>query len=176
MWNDCILTPHGYFRGRRIWMHPEQYRWYNSLQKEFLNAEVDEHIALWGEFSEWIEQQAEDWEQRSAIDTSLDDGLGPHFALSVAAGGWRSAALVLVNDQLVEAITASCKTAAGKDIWEDDPVLQTTIEEFRQGLSSNPPALQLSTWKRPPPLFNVEEVPGLPGADSVFGISEWRRT
>jgi hypothetical protein len=56
----------------------------------------------------------------------LDDGLGPYFALSVTAGGWRSAALVLVNDKLANTITASTKTADGKDTWASEPPVRVT--------------------------------------------------
>jgi SCF-associated factor 1 len=172
MWNDCLLLPHGYITGRKIWFHPEQYSWYNHVLKRMTETEVDPGRAFWGELSEWVEQQAEDWEKRPGIDPGIDDGLGPYFALSVAAGGWRSGALVLVNDQLVEAITASCKTANGIDIWEEDSTLQTTIEEVQRSLSSDQQAPQLSTWKKTSPRFNLRD-----GnlSQSVFGVPGWKR-
>ena len=94
-WGDGTLLPHAYFRGRQIWFHPMQHKWLYHLAK--CNPEPMSPNA-WGEISEWIEQMGSDWHKRPSVVERDEDGLGPYFALSVAAGGWRSGAIVLVNE------------------------------------------------------------------------------
>jgi SCF-associated factor 1 len=115
------LLPHGYVRGRRVWFHHAQW--------EFEEAHAnnprfspggwqprDEETALqqWmhiGEFGEWVEQKGSNWHKWSEVKEVDEDGLGPFFAISIAAGGWSSGALVLVNDKVVDKI---------QDIYERD--------------------------------------------------------
>ncbi|KAI6801947.1 hypothetical protein KC366_g15582 [Hortaea werneckii] len=79
-----------------------------------------------GEVSEWVEREGRRWEERFAgkgstkghggDDEDDDDGLGAYFALSVAAAGWHSAAVVLVNEDLVERVRRGCEaTPAGEE-------------------------------------------------------------
>ncbi|KAI7307420.1 hypothetical protein KC315_g13764 [Hortaea werneckii] len=79
-----------------------------------------------GEVSEWVEREGRRWEERFAgkrstkgqggEDEDEDDGLGAYFALSVAAAGWHSAAVVLVNEDLVERVRKGCEApSAGEE-------------------------------------------------------------
>ncbi|RMY48349.1 hypothetical protein D0865_08133 [Hortaea werneckii] len=76
-------------------------------------------IVAQGEVSEWVEREGRRWEerfvgkgsskgQRGQDEDDDDDGLGAYFALSVAAAGWHSAAVVLVNEDLVERVRKGC--------------------------------------------------------------------
>jgi len=64
-----------------------------------------------GEVSEWVEQWGRDWDRRTGVEEADEDGLGAHFALSVAAAGWHSGALVLVNEGLERRVRESCIVA-----------------------------------------------------------------
>ncbi|EOD44353.1 putative regulator of chromosome condensation rcc1 protein [Neofusicoccum parvum UCRNP2] len=79
--------------------------------------------------SEWIEQQGSDWDKREEIAEADSDGLGTHFALSVAAAGWHSGALVLVNDELSKKLEESCI--------------------IRDSLASQPTSVDPSTFNEP---------------------------
>ncbi|KAI7638721.1 hypothetical protein KC319_g14735 [Hortaea werneckii] len=79
-----------------------------------------------GEVSEWVEREGRRWEERfvgkgstkgqGGDDEDDDDGLGAYFALSVAAAGWHSAAVVLVNEDLVERVRRGCEAVpAGEE-------------------------------------------------------------
>ncbi|KAI6877298.1 hypothetical protein KC325_g9226, partial [Hortaea werneckii] len=79
-----------------------------------------------GEVSEWVEREGRRWEERfvgkrstkgqGGEDEDDDDGLGAYFALSVAAAGWHSAAVVLVNEDLVERVRKGCEApSAGEE-------------------------------------------------------------
>ncbi|KAI7173317.1 hypothetical protein KC324_g10534, partial [Hortaea werneckii] len=75
-------------------------------------------IVAQGEVSEWVEREGRRWEERfvgkgsskgqGGEEEDDDDGLGAYFALSVAAAGWHSAAVVLVNEDLVERVRKGC--------------------------------------------------------------------
>ena len=73
------------------------------------------------EVSEWLEQRGRNWEKRDCVKQYDDDGLGPYFALSIAAGGWHSGALVVRNDVLVDKIRESCIVP--------NPSLQSQVKE-----------------------------------------------
>jgi SCF-associated factor 1 len=117
-WNaDGTLLPHAYFRGRRIWFHPESEKWVANLTQSGQD-EGAERVRMCssippvqGEVSEWVEQMGGHWDKRPDVVKKDDDGLGAYFALSIAAAGWHSGALVLVNDDLVNAITESCSSS-----------------------------------------------------------------
>ncbi|QDS77274.1 hypothetical protein FKW77_003931 [Venturia effusa] len=128
-WNrDGDLLPHAYFRGRKIWFHPEQENWIRFLAaggKDHDESEERRRLITaippeQGLISEWIEQMGNGWEKRPEVSAKDEDGLGAYFALSVAAAGWHSGALVLVNDQLVQAISDSC-LVRNEDSKESEP-------------------------------------------------------
>jgi SCF-associated factor 1 len=97
--SDAVLFKQALLReGRAVWFHPQQKAWADSITAA-LNASSPQTIALGQlEVSEWVEQQGTGWDEGE----DDEDGLGAYFALSVAAGGWRGGALVLVNQALVD--------------------------------------------------------------------------
>lgn len=115
------MLPHGYITGREVWFQKEKQRWIEHLANGGSNFEeakqrfeaVAHEPEVRGEVSEWIEQVGRSWDQKPSVTSKDEDGLGAYFALSVAAGGWHSGALVLVNDELVQAIANS--------VTENDP-------------------------------------------------------
>ncbi|KAF2997055.1 hypothetical protein E8E13_001550 [Curvularia kusanoi] len=102
--SDGRLLPHAYTYGRQVWFDSRKKDWIQHIiqnapnDNEEARARADlfeEEVNVRGEVSEWIEQEAREWDE----DTG-DDGLGAYFALRVSAAGWHSGALVLVNDEL----------------------------------------------------------------------------
>lgn len=138
------LLPHTYTNGRQVWFQPEKLIWLTYMTaggkdpeeaRERLNMTSEDPVVQ-GEVSEWFEQEGRDWDKR--VETSDDDGLGAHFALSVSAAGWHSGALVLVNEDLEERVRQSC-------IVEDPDVPQPKKEE--KGDASGPSIFtSVSTW------------------------------
>lgn len=57
-----------------------------------------------GELSEWFEQEGRGWDDFQDLKDADDTGLGAYFALSVAAAGWHSGALVLVDEERAEKV------------------------------------------------------------------------
>lgn len=86
-------------RGRAVWLYPPQNQFVAALSQAYHT-----HAALdlqdgdgldrdTGVISEWLEDMGTRWEG------DLDqNGLDAYFALSVAAGGWRGGALMLVDE------------------------------------------------------------------------------
>ncbi|KAM3423083.1 hypothetical protein BST61_g543 [Cercospora zeina] len=109
---DGRLVPHAYTEGRRIWFEEEKRKWAQFLTSGGVDQQEaaervrmaigSPHVAAQGEVSEWIEQEARDWETKFGVRDEDDDGLGAYFVLNVTAAGWHSGALVLVNEPMVE--------------------------------------------------------------------------
>jgi SCF-associated factor 1 len=93
-----------------------------------------------GEVSEWVEQIGEKWDKRPEVAKQDEDGLGAYFALSIAAAGWHSGALVLVNDKLVDAVSKSC-------LVDDPGFSSSSVEPGNQSsrASSEPDVLERMT-------------------------------
>lgn len=103
---DGRLLPHAYTYGRQVWFDSRKQDWVRQIiqnapnEDEEARARADvfeSQASVQGEVSEWIEQEAREWDR----DTG-DDGLGAYFALRVSAAGWHSGALMLVNDELAQ--------------------------------------------------------------------------
>ncbi len=115
------LLPQCYVRGRRVWFEQMKRKWMAHWASGGRDpAESRERLRLvnrdpvaQAEVSEWIEQQAMDWDKRPGVPEADEDGLGAYFVLGVAAAGWHSGALVLVNDEVVARLNESCVTASG---------------------------------------------------------------
>jgi len=109
------LLPHGYITGREVWFQKEKKAWIEYLANSGSNSEeakerfeaIAQNPEVRGEVSEWIEQVGRSWDRKPNVKSRDEDGLGAYFALSVAAAGWHSGALVLVNDELVQVIADS---------------------------------------------------------------------
>jgi SCF-associated factor 1 len=157
------LLPHAYINGREVWFQPEKKSWIEHLArggndveeaKERLDA-VASRPEVCGEVSEWVEQQGRSW------DKAGDDGLGAYFALNVAAAGWHSGALVLVNDELAHDVAKSA---------EMDPVFPRLTLEDGEEMPGNVPVMK---WLQEPPKLNLEYEQG--SSSEVFGARGWRR-
>lgn len=165
-WNrDGDLLPHAYYKGRRIWFHPEQEKWIRFLaaggkdhdESEERRRLVTANPQAQGEISEWIEQMGSNWDKRPVVKEKDEDGLGAYFALSVAAAGWHSGALVVVNDELVQAVSDSCFVQNDEEsklpangqsyIWHDD--------DFPR-FEGQPGTIPVSEWKEEKPDWNFE--------------------
>jgi SCF-associated factor 1 len=126
LWNrDAVLLPIGYNHGREIWFAKSQEAWLARLEEiirtpdphphyhpafEILNFRQDKQAA----YSEWVEREGRAWEEG----VENKDGLRSYFAISVAAAGWHSAALVLENDELVEKVREKWLDKEGNYVWE----------------------------------------------------------
>jgi SCF-associated factor 1 len=114
------LLPHGYIRGRHVWFHHSQWEFEEAHAHNprftpggWQPPDEDTALQQWmhiGEFSEWIEQKGSNWNKWPEIKPVDEDELGPFFAISIAAGGWSSGALVLVNDKVVDKIQETYET------------------------------------------------------------------
>jgi len=120
---DAYISDTAYLRGRQVWFEPQRKDWLQWLEERLrlLDVKVDGRTALeilqdgsneQAAFSEWIEQEGKHWdegpaatpdrllqknseEKRSAGDYSH---LGAYFSIAIAAAGWHSGALVLVDE------------------------------------------------------------------------------
>ena len=117
MSRDAVLHPLAERRGRQIWFEPEKKDWLAWLSNSanayvtgfFQGASVqeDNRTAM---FTEWVEQEGRHWKdgpqssQKAGTSTNPSTGgadyesLNAYFAITIAASGWHSGALVLVDD------------------------------------------------------------------------------
>lgn len=141
---DGRLVPHAYTEGRRVWFEREKRDWITFLTSGGADAqEAAERLRIaigspdvhgQGEVSEWIEQEGSDWEGKFGVRAEGDDGLPAYFTLSVAAAGWHSGALVLVNQPLADKITEAVElleteTASGEAEESQPPAKQGPSED-----------------------------------------------
>ena len=91
-----------------------------------LNEQEDKQAA----FSEWVEQEGRHWQDRTIARSAALFATGSYFAISVAAAGWHTGALVLVDDEMAEK-TKQTYIVSDKDqepalhvpgAWEDNAV------------------------------------------------------
>lgn len=145
-WRDGNLLPHAYTHGRRVWFEAEKKQWIKLLASGGNDPdEAKERMRMWqnetavqGELSEWVEQRGRDWYDGLDLRDADEHGLGAYFALSVAAAGWHSGALVLVNDALAAQAKQRC-------IVED---ASSAVEAAGEGAASGGRGLVASTIQR----------------------------
>ena len=126
---DGQLLPQCSMTGRRVTFESEKRAWLDHVRnggkdrKEALERmdqafQDDEKRA---EVSEWFEHRLRNWDNDApapapsrdgSVKASADDGLGAYFALSVAAAGWHSGALMLVNEDKAVATAERYRTHA----------------------------------------------------------------
>lgn len=110
--HDNTLAPYAQETPRYIWFEPEKKQWLADLE-----AKANEgHTLSWNSifrsresdiskaYNECIEREGGAWDDFPDLKREEDYGLGAYFALTVAAGGWQSGGLVLVNQELAEKI------------------------------------------------------------------------
>jgi len=174
-WNsDLQLLPHTSQRGRAIWFHQDQVAWAHFISSAFFNHYENPLLETnkLGELSEWVEQYGTGWDTEEELDVGEHDGLGAYFALTVAAGGWRGGALVLVNEELVEAVKRKNRSRAlvvtndatdsgqSNRIWWWELVFPETISglpniKLSDGHLLMDDSAPAAAWKYPPPAWNV---------------------
>ncbi len=115
---DGKLLPIANIRGRQIWFESERKDWLQWMEDELSSP----HLAVDGQsarqiwdsdatkqaaFSEWVEQEGKHWEEgptsgssKTASKESPGDyaNIGSYFPIAIAAAGWHSGALVLVDE------------------------------------------------------------------------------
>jgi SCF-associated factor 1 len=127
---DGKMLPLGYRNGREIWFSQSQRAWLQRLEGTIRASEsfphhhhhhhhafavLNEDTGKQAAYSEWVEREGRAWEE--GVDN--EDGLRSHFALSVAAAGWHSAALVLENTDLVQKVKGKWSDKEGNYVWEN---------------------------------------------------------
>lgn len=151
IWNrDAKLLPIAYRQGREVWFSKSQEAWLKWLEDMIraadpyphhhpafavLNEQEDKQAA----YSEWIEREGRTWEEG----VEIEDGLRSYFAISVAAAGWHSAALVLENTDMVEKIKEKWSDDQGKYIWESDKFPRISLPDGFEFPGSG----ELHEWK-----------------------------
>lgn len=124
------LHAEGEVFGRRVAFEPEKSLWLQHLRQDPGWAEWrNEAVSRDGrrlEITEWVEQQSRKWEDgplrgtsRTAMqrheESANSNALPAYFALSVAAGGWHSGALVLMDEAKAERVR-ECWRATAADM------------------------------------------------------------
>jgi SCF-associated factor 1 len=161
---DRRLLPHAYIRGRQIWFHPCQMQFESKQDTILLPLGIYHNTVRLGEWSEWMEQQGTDWEKWPEVASFDTDHLGPYYGLSIAAGGWSSAALVLVNQKLVDKIAEAYQ--GRKDFFE-----KKVNFPFDDGHELDPRLGPPAEWKKPPPVWPFERSHD---RTDVFGVEGFR--
>jgi SCF-associated factor 1 len=173
-----FLMPHGFITGRRICFDP--------AQKAFIQEQESndsQHVArrrglrtdsrrrvpsaetysTRGEMGEWMEQHLRDWHLWPKVAATNAGGLAPYFALSVAAGGWSSGALMLVNEDVAAKVAEESK----------NELPQGSISvKLPNGSVWNESGGPVAAWKKTPPAFNFDYTKAYD--DTVFGVRGWK--
>lgn len=144
---DALLLPVGNLRGRQVWFGPEQKDWLDWMEKQLHEPHMvrnglpghkiwDDDAVKQAAFSEWVEQEGRHWEEgpvsvemprsssgtepRPVKEENTDDyaNLGAYFPIAIAAAGWHSGALVLVDQDRAHEVRH--KWLAPKEIDEHE--------------------------------------------------------
>jgi SCF-associated factor 1 len=141
---DAELLPIANIRGRQVWFEPEKKDWLqwmeNTLNKPLLAPNGQPARQIWdvdavkqAAFSEWVEQEGRHWEEgplsgvsaeASAPTTKKDRAgdyanLGSYFPIAIAAAGWHSGALVLVDEDKAHAVRTKWVAHRQQDLEDD---------------------------------------------------------
>ena len=92
--------------GRTVWFEPLMENWLQNMKAKYKESEVRQQEALQTDnrasarkaIADYFEQKGAEWEKGVA----KNDEMGAYFVLKVAAAGWHSAALVLIDDEVAE--------------------------------------------------------------------------
>ncbi|KAI4105062.1 MAG: hypothetical protein L6R37_002950 [Teloschistes peruensis] len=99
--------------GRQVWFDPTMHAWIGEMKEK---AGMEDEAAARGQMilpargrrqyapavkavGDWFEKEGRRWEDGVVAE---EGGMGGYFVLKVAAAGWHSAALVLVDEEIVE--------------------------------------------------------------------------
>ena len=133
--SDAELLPIAEIRGRQVWFEPERKDWLKWMEEQLHDPHftVNDRPALhiWdvdttkqAAFSEWMEQEGKHWDegpvtapsclQSTETGTQTHTGdyanLGAYFPIAIAAAGWHSGALVLVDEDRAHEVRAKWVT------------------------------------------------------------------
>lgn len=90
--------------GRTVWFEPLMEKWLEDAVSKFENTEANQrremllsgrHEGFRKAIADYFEQEGSKWEEG----VTKDGEMGAYFTLKVAAAGWHSAALVLVDEE-----------------------------------------------------------------------------
>ncbi|KAK2745236.1 hypothetical protein FQN57_003931 [Myotisia sp. PD_48] len=144
--HDTKFFPFAEDELRYVWFEPEKYEWLRHLMSlTATNSAWLGHIQNDAEASKQyaacVERAGNCWDNFPDIKAEDPDGLGSYFALSVACAGWRSAALVLVNEDLA-------KKTAKKHIRSPNGSSSSTVYRWNSQRfpSSDFSAIDFDTW------------------------------
>ena len=92
--------------GRTVWFEPLMEKWLEDVGSKFEDTEATErhemllsgHEGVRKALADYLEQKGSKWEEG----VTKDGEMGAYFTLKVAAAGWHSAALVLVDEEKAE--------------------------------------------------------------------------
>lgn len=103
---DGTVSPHGYSSGHRIWFEPEKKLWLAHMKEATRSPEAVRRVTMAfqseevnADMAEWFEQEGRGWDDFEDLNDPNEPVLGAYFVLSVAAAGWHSGALVLVDEK-----------------------------------------------------------------------------
>ena len=162
--SDVELLPIAEIRGRQVWFEPERKDWLRWLEDQLHNPRFtmdgesalhfwSADIAKQAAFSEWIEQEGKHWDegpatavstlQSTKIEPKIHDGdyanLGAYFPIAIAAAGWHSGALVLVDEDIAHAVRSKWVTK-----WQDGEEAERSMPGAFESLDSD----EVYVWKR----------------------------
>jgi len=138
--------------GRRVCFEEEKRLWMDYVRLGNLDrreAEVrvlacTQREEVRAEVSDWFETRLRNWEkgpedsEDGMTEDVDDDGLPAYFALSVAAAGWHSGALVLVNEAKAKRTRDRYRVDAPpstKDVIEDNSEIIPTVSTPEPGMT-----------------------------------------
>ena len=143
---DNTFMPYASETPRYIWFEPEKRLWLSELERKA----NDGHTLTWNSvfraggsdipklYNQCIEREGEAWGEFPGEKPEEDDGLGAYFALTVAAGGWQSGALVLVNEELAEKIRLKHTVLVEEKDGENPPMEVIGAPSSQKGTSHEP--------------------------------------
>jgi len=164
---DIVIRPECLTTGRRVHFEPEKKAWQLDLAMAYKDEETDE--VSWPaddtryEVSEWIEERLRAWatpgnevmiapghrapgQEGTSHDTQHSDiehdETPAYFVTSVAACGWHSAALVLVDTAKATEVAGQYAEVQGNGTWAAPPRLQLLNGTIMPGEGP------VSTWSK----------------------------
>ena len=141
--------------GRTVWFEPLMERWLEDVVSKSEDVEANErremllsgHEGVRKAIADYLEQEGSKWEQG----VTEDGEMGAYFALKVAAAGWHSAALVLVDKEKAEKAREKHIKPSPKQSRDPSPT----------------PSLQSDSS------YEVIDSPGEQLVNAVYDIYEW---
>ncbi|KAK2852137.1 hypothetical protein FQN49_005336, partial [Arthroderma sp. PD_2] len=112
-YSDAYYFPYAEDKRHDVWFEPEKRHWLLHLSDAAVSRQGssdwimpfrENRQGLMEKYSTCVERAGDNWDDFPDIKAEDPDCLGAYFALSVAAAGWQTVALVLVNEELAEKV------------------------------------------------------------------------